>query len=175
MIHDSCYMIDGMVLTPHAILGTAAALALRHHPVLAFFTAFLSHFASDAIPHWHYPLASLERKRNPLENRVVLGTGILRDGAVVFLDCALGSSISLALTAVLFPQYISIAIIGIMGGILPDFLQFIYYLSPQSPLKYLQRFHVWIHAEERLDNTHFFGIVFQGAFAALCIFFLTLL
>ncbi len=158
---------------PHALLGTAVAIALRHHPVLAFFAAFGSHFILDAIPHWHYPLRSLERNRQkPIEGKIIGGKPLARDILVVLFDGALGSFISIAVTFALFPRYIGITLIGIAGGILPDFLQFLYYLFPRSPLKYLQRFHLLIHAKKRLDKTPVSGIAYQLAFTAVCAFIL---
>ena len=159
-----------MVLTPHALAGTAAAMIFRHHPVLAFFAAFASHFVVDAIPHWHYPLRSLGREhKDPMDDRIAFGRRFLRDVFVVGFDAVIGVAVSLGAAYLLFPQHLGVAALGVFGGIIPDFLQFVSYVFPNSPLRYLQNFHARIHAKKRLDKTPISGIAYQLAFAALCI------
>ena len=162
-----------MVLTPHALAGTAAAMVFRHHPVLAFCAGFISHFLIDAIPHWHYPLQSLEKNlESPLDSRIVFDRRLIHDCILIGIDFGIGVGISLIATYVLFPQYLLVAFLGAIGGIIPDFLQFLYYIFRDSPLLYLQRLHVWIHAKKRLDSTPVSGVAYQLAFSALCIFIL---
>lgn len=159
-----------MILVTHAVAGAAAGVALRAHPLLAFFAGFISHFVLDAIPHWHYQLKSFEKEHGTAKT---LGfknddRALLRDVLVTGLDCAAGFAIAFVAVWRSAPDAIGPALLGAVGGILPDFLQLLYYLFPRSPLRFLQRFHLWIHADTRLDDLPMIGVSSQFA---LLVFF----
>lgn len=163
-----------MILVTHAVAGAAAGIVFRTHPVLAFFAGFASHFVLDAIPHWHYELTSFE-KDDASGKKVRFSKNdraLLRDVLVTALDCGAGFAIAFYAAWTSAPDAIGAATLGAVGGVLPDFLQLVHYLFPNSPLRFLQNFHLWIHADTRLDHRPAIGISSQ--LALLVVFAATL-
>lgn len=156
-----------MILATHALGGTVAALVFRSNPLLAFAAAFLSHFTLDAIPHWDYPVRSLDRSiksGNPIRK---LDGVLLGDLARTGLDFFVGAGLSFLLA---MPADLNSALIvglGVLGGVLPDFLQLVYFIVKAGAILKLQQFHVWIHARDRrLKELPAVGIPLQIAIAA---------
>jgi hypothetical protein len=164
-----------MILATHALGGTVAALLFRSNPVLAFCAAFASHFALDAIPHWDYPVRSLERSGQTGEPIRKLDSVLLGDIARTGLDFVVGAALSFFLAT---PDGVSAIIIvglGVVGGVLPDFLQLVYYILKAGPILQLQKFHQWVHAaDRRLKTMPALGvpvqIVIAGVLAWLIVF-----
>lgn len=159
-----------MILSTHMVIGAAAASFFPRNPETGFLAAFASHFLADAIPHWHYQLASLVRgKENRLNaDRIVntdmiIGKAFIFDMAKIGLDCMIGFTLGLLIFGPV-PAFF----VGIVGGVLPDFLHFIYWKVRREPLTSLQRFHEWIHAKNReLDSRPFLGLSSQLAIMML--------
>ena len=143
-----------MTLATHAIVGAAAASLVPARPVFGFCLGFLSHFLIDAIPHWHYPLGSIEKdKSNQLNNDMsVFNKKFPMDLFKMGSDVLLGMLFSF-----LFFQ----SFIGAVAGVLPDALQFVYMKWRREPMISLQRFHLWIHAKTDLDDKTFRGVSYQ--------------
>ena len=161
-----------MILATHGIVGGAIGYLIPQNPVLSFFLGVISHFVIDAVPHWHYPVFSAKIDReNPLNNDMVLNKWFAGDLFDIGIDFLLGIWIA---ASVFHPEasvdaaMISI-LCGAIGGIFPDPLQFVYFKMPNRLLLPLQKFHIWIHAENFLDKRHLIGISSQIAFAALII------
>ncbi|MEX1087202.1 MAG: hypothetical protein WEC58_01605, partial [Candidatus Paceibacterota bacterium] len=111
-----------------------------------------SHFLLDMIPHWDYTLVS---KRTPESHGVVHKTMVfdrsfLGDCVKLGVDFGLGILAVLAFV-VLTPSFASVLVAGLVGGVLPDVLQFGYFLAPR-PLGWLQSFHEWIHSEYEIPQ-----------------------
>lgn len=159
-----------MTLADHAIGGTAAALIFRKNPLLAFAAAFLSHFVLDAVPHWHYKLKSLrENPADPAGGYMVFDKSFLEDVLKTGLDFGLGAAPSLLAINLFFPQHLTAAFLGVIGGVMPDFLQLVYYIFPRSPLRHLQKFHDAVHAKGNLDKNEKLGVGLQFALGILLI------
>lgn len=155
-----------MILSTHAVIGTAIAALFPGHPELAFGFAFASHFATDAIPHLEYRLYSLYRNpRDEMKNEIMMDTRFLKDLSRIGVDVSLGLLLSLLTASLLNAPLIPTVILGTGGGLLPDFLQFVYWHSRHEPIRSLQCFHVWIHTKKHLRESPFFGIVSQIALA----------
>jgi hypothetical protein len=160
-----------MVLATHAAAGTLAAILFRRHPVLAIIAALASHFALDALPHWRYPLASYHRDPEAQGRDFIafdrsLVTDLIRTG----FDCSLGLLLSVIMTSNAAPTTMYIGLAGAALGVLPDLLQLVYYRFPDSPIRYLQRFHRWVHAKIDLVGTRSpLGIGVEVAVIALCV------
>lgn len=158
-----------MILVTHAIAGGAIGRLMPGHPILAFFLGFLSHFAADAVPHWHYPLFSLKRDpENPMHNNMLLNKWFIVDLFNIGVDCFAGVAISLIFFHHLIsfdPLLISV-VAGVIGGMAPDALEFIYWKMPNRPLTILTEFHLWIHSKTNIDSKHLLGISTQALFAA---------
>ena len=57
--------------------------------------------------------------------------------------------------------------LGMIGGMLPDFLQFVYTRFPHQPMILIQKFQDFMHAEYEIDKKKvFLGIFLQAIFAA---------
>lgn len=156
-----------MILVTHGIIGGAIGKLIFNHPVLAFSTGFLSHFVVDAIPHWHYPLFSFKKDPNdPMHNDMLLNKWFVVDMFNIGIDLLAG----IVLSVVFFHPHVSfdlplISIIaGVIGSILPDALEFLYWKMPNKPLTLLTEFHMWIHSKIDIDAKYFLGIATQTLF-----------
>jgi phosphatidylglycerophosphatase A len=152
-----------MILSTHAIVGATIASTMPNHPILGFSLAFISHFILDAIPHWDYSLSSLEHKdENKMHDDMILDKRFLKDMSKISLDMLLGI---LIVSMIFFVTNTSISpwvfLLGIIGGVLPDALQFLYWKWKHEPLKSLQKFHIWIHADLHLRDKFVFGVISQ--------------
>ncbi len=157
-----------MILATHALGGTAAALLARRYPVLSFLLAITSHFILDSIPHWDYPVRSLERSVATGERIRSLDRTLARDIAFTTIDFFVGAGLSLFLARPTDAYSFLIVALGIVGGVLPDFLQLVYYVLKSGMIVKLQQFHVWVHARDRrLKSLPFVGMPFLLAIAGM--------
>jgi hypothetical protein len=153
--------MTSVILITHAVGGAAVGVLFKSNPFLAFFTGFASHFLLDAIPHWDYPLQIFERNEKGKEFTPTTRS-VVSALFITGLDCLSGFAIA-AWATMHNPGLLLPALLGAVGGVLPDFLQFVYYIFPRSPLKYLQRFHMSVHTKKHLNNNQTFGISSQIA------------
>jgi hypothetical protein len=154
-----------MILTTHAAVGAALATFLPSHPTAAFAVGFASHFVLDAIPHVDYPIRS--RSVNPkIGGPMTFDRALVQDVGTIGFDGLFG----LAAALFLFSSATSFwaILMGAVGAMLPDPLQFAFTRWPHEPLKTLQRFHVWAHSKKRIDSV-VFGVSTQAAFVALVV------
>src|ERR1700733_1341135 len=154
-----------MILTTHAVVGAALASFVPSHPAVAFVLGFGSHFILDAIPHVDYPIGS--RSVNPK-----FGAPMAFDRALLEDVVTIGSDGLFGLVAALFlfssaTNFWAI-LMGAVGAILPDPLQFAYTRWPHEPLRTLQRFHLWAHSKKQLHNV-VLGAGTQAAFVVLIV------
>ena len=124
-----------MFLTVHAPVGAAIG-ALAGEPVSAFALGVLSHFVLDAIPHGDERLGNVPDRAAKIRLFVKLA--------------ALDGLIMLMVLAYLFTPWVAIpslaVLAGILGGIMPDFLQGFSELLPGNrPLAAFRRFHDYMH------------------------------
>jgi hypothetical protein len=59
--------------------------------------------------------------------------------------------------------------LGIIGGVLPDFLQFVYTRFPHQPIVLIQKFHDFMHAKHSLSGRPFAGVSLQIVFMTFVI------
>lgn len=153
-----------MTLTAHAVVGVAAASLFPSHPKAAFAAAFVSHFLIDAIPHWHYSVKSIEiDHKDPMNTDMVFNKYFPTDLTKIGFDAALGFFTAYLIFHDHLNFPLGLILIGTIGGILPDPLQFVYWKFRCEPFITLQRFHKWIHADKNLDNRPVWGILAQAA------------
>ncbi len=155
-----------MTLGTHAVVGAAVASFFPGRPVTAFILGFASHFLIDAIPHRDYDLTSgsIDPK---IASRIKIDWAFLRDSIVISSDALIGLLVVLLFLGI--HGDISVILVGAIAGILPDPLQFIYSRFPRGPLTPLQRFHMWIHTNSRMENSPVLGIITQALFVCLII------
>ena len=155
-----------MTLTTHAAIAAAVAKPfLTFNPVIAFFVGVASHYLSDAIPHWDYSLHSVDHEHKG-KDHIVWHFGarsFVIDIARIASDALLGA---LLVYVIARPQSLHEALplaAAIIGGILPDFLQGVYFTKKADFLKPLQKFHDTMHTKIKLGPYPAIGIPFQLA------------
>ena len=160
-----------MILVTHAVVGAGIASVARLHPISAFIVGFLSHFVLDTIPHWDYHLKSSTKGSvaNPIDGDFVIGRDFYFDLIKIGLDFLLG----LVLPLIFFSQGMSLLdfvtsgiLWGAIGGMTPDFLQFVYSKFRHEPMVSLQRFHIFMHADRRLNDSYILGPLIQAGLIA---------
>jgi hypothetical protein len=148
-----------MILSTHALVGAAIANLLPAHPEAAFALGFASHFALDAIPHADYPLrsASLDPKIGaPLR----FDRALLRDVLMIGTDGLLGLVLAIILFASAENQWA--ILLGAIGAMLPDAIQFLHARFPHEPLRTLQRLHRWAHTKTEINDRVALAIASQA-------------
>lgn len=152
-----------MILSSHAIIGAAIARALPTHPILAFFLGLLSHLLLDKIPHWQYPLGSVDRSTDPTDHKIRRGSAFHRDFLWVSLDLILGILAGFLFFPPQTTQGLWTTVLAVFGSLLPDGLTFVYEWGwHHAPLAYFRRLHLWFHAQDRsLENNPLLGIPLQ--------------
>lgn len=151
-----------MTLATHAVVGAAVASIVPDQPLLAFALAFASHFVVDAIPHWHYPVATIEHdKKNPLNNDMRINKQFPFDLMKIGFDALLGIALAYLFFQPLHEPWKISILIGALAGILPDPLSFVYWKFRHEPMLSLQRFHMWAHAKTTLDDNAVLGVSLQ--------------
>jgi len=166
-----------MTLGTHIVVAGAAGAVFIGNPIAGLFAAIVSHFVVDAIPHWDWPICSIEKTGERCTDGVVGNNkrAILRDFFIAGLDSFWGVVV-LGLTA----SYFNISIVSpwfiavVIGGILPDGLQFLYFLYRKEPLTTIQRFHGFMHTNIKIPSERFiYGPLLQlpVVLIALLVFF----
>ena len=160
-----------MTLTTHSIIAAAVTKPLmRVHPIFIFLVAVASHYASDAIPHWDYPLASIENPEDKEHRRWGRNRAtLIKDIGHFAFDGLLGAFIVIAAIRPVTAQQWAWALAAIIGGVLPDFLQGIYMLERKF-LRLHQKFHDIFHTNIRLGPYPILGISFQAAITTIALY-----
>ena len=146
------------MLLCEAVGGGVAALFFKYDPLAAFAAGFMSHFVLDAVPHWHYHMRSIRRNGNPMDNYWIFDATFLRDLFFIGIDAGAGIVLTLCAAYALPPDQQLAIVFGAIGGIMPDALQLLYSMFRNSPLRHLQRFHVWVHQGRHLNDQLLLGI-----------------
>lgn len=161
-----------MTLTTHIIVAGAVAAPFLHNPPLAFAVGLASHYLLDAIPHWDWELGSLPQSdpqnKNAKEEMVVQHNKIVRDLIRVTLDVSIGLLVLFAI-GILGGGIGSPAIFyglaaAAFGGILPDALQFVYFVMwRKQPMRAIQWFHDFFHARTKIAQRQMaLGLAYQA-------------
>lgn len=162
-----------MTLTTHSIIAAAVTKPLAAaHPAFILIAAIASHYFSDAIPHWDYPLGSIEdiedsEKRHWGTNK----RAIMKDIKRFALDGFLGAALVLLVIRPNTTEQWTWALLAIIGGSLPDFLQGLSMLKLPF-LRPHQRLHDFMHAKIRLGPYPRFGIPFQALIYMIALYVL---
>ena len=153
-----------MTLTTHAAIAAALAKPLmRGHPLLIFAVALVSHYLSDAIPHWDYPVHSLQHvSGHKSESEWNYTSAVFwKDLNHMALDAILGMGILFFFMRPELPRDWFLFSLIIIGSMLPDFLQGLYFTKKATFLKPLQHFHDKMHTKIKLGPYPAIGIPFQ--------------
>lgn len=175
-----------MTLTTHILIATAVSKPFYNaDPALVFAIAVASHYVADAIPHWDWNLSSITYDSSPRHDHTPIPDKklILKDLSKITLDIVIGSLIVLAMFhSELNAGNLPIVALSILGGILPDSLQPIFWLwKKKNPFVFLQRFHNFMHAKTLIgyrglkERKHVIaGILSQIAIGLLSLWIMTL-
>lgn len=163
-----------MTLGTHIVVAGAAGALFLGNPIAAFFAGIASHFAVDAIPHWDWPIKSIETTGEKSTDGKIGGSlnAVVRDFSVAGLDVFWGVVV-LSVAA----SFFNISIFSfwffavVAGGILPDALQFLYFMVKREPLTTIQRFHGFIHTNKKIPS----GRYIVGPLAQLPVVIVSLL
>ena len=140
-----------MYLTVHAAAGALIGNQINN-ALLAFILGFLSHFILDRIPH--KDPASPE---DFLESTLKLSKKMKQFIAIVIIDIALLSFLTLLFFKRDIFIYASPVAFGIFGAILPDILAGFYILTGNKYLKKFQKIHNAIHFDHKKINVSIGG------------------
>lgn len=152
-----------MTLTTHIIIAAAVTKPLAGtNPVFAFLAGLASHYFADALPHGDYRLKMFKHEDDDKEKvkLEITKSALVANLSVPAIDAALGTLIA---AAIIWPdsteKLLYLAALT-AGGILPDFLQAVYYAGVKF-LRPLQIFHDTIHTKIKLWPYPLIGIPFQ--------------
>lgn len=151
-----------MILTTHAVVGTAVGQVLKRHPVLALIAAFCSHFILDSLPHWDYHLHSADLEHeNKLDYNIVIGEDFFFDLPKILTDGFFGLILSYLIARPTNLHDLLFVLATAIAAMIPDSLQFLYFRLRREPLTSLQKFHIWMETNYELHDYPPVGITMQ--------------
>jgi len=167
-----------MVFSTHSVVGGSLAVISGAGPLGAFAVGVLSHFALDSIPHWDYELLSKKEGQTKLDGEIEINKSFLIDLVKMGTDLLIGFGAviyffhPLGLEALFdpFSLILNPIIWGAIGGIIPDGLQFLYYKIRKEPLTSIQKFHIFVHTDIRMEGRYIVGPILQIILASIFIF-----
>jgi SNF family Na+-dependent transporter len=149
-----------MILTPHAIVGATLANIFPDDPALGFGLAFVSHYVLDILPHTEYDIGNFYDKKTRTLNNIFKNKRTF----VNFLFIVVDFIVAVILCVLLFVRSEKSAVVtfmGILGGLLPDFFQFMYFKFKGEPWKFYQNIHDKLHKIIKVKNEKFWGTFLQ--------------
>jgi len=126
-----------MILTPHLLVGAAIGSKIYSWPEIAAL-AIASHYLLDAIPHPQYKVRFLKSKSSRKE--------VIIDLFKIAVDFASGFFFVffVGIKSLNFPYMM----VGMAMAVLPDFLQFLYYLQKNKLLEIFTQAHDYFAFEK---------------------------
>jgi hypothetical protein len=150
-----------MILTPHAIIGAAVSSALPGYPVLGFFLAIASHYIVDLIPHNHYEHSRFIIKETKSIASLVNNIEAVYQLLMICFDFFIGLFFAMFIFSRDWDTLL-IVLLGVAGGVLPDFLRFFYYKYKKEPFVSLAKFHNIFESKNCLDHKPILGATIQA-------------
>lgn len=156
-----------MTLATHIVAGAAVAKVFATDPVQAFIIGWISHYVLDTITHWDYPLKTFTSNRaDPRQNKIRFSKDLIWDMSKVILDVIIGFAIVFAVYAgfdfsKLNTAEAKLILAGALGGVMPDFVQFLYAVFKVKLFRIFQNFHDFVHADSDFNNRPLIGIASQ--------------
>jgi hypothetical protein len=165
-----------MTLATHIIIAAAVTKPLVElYPAVIFASALASHYLSDAIPHWDYKILSFKdknpedvhKRKWPFRSRT-FWLDILR----INVDFVIGLLVLFLIVRPGNPDEWLIYLLVASGGVLPDFLQGVYFTRKADFLRPIHIFHDWIHTKIKLGQYPLIGVPFQILIFSITLWFL---
>ncbi len=150
-----------MILATHAIVGATIANVIPNHPILGFSAALVSHYLLDMIPHDEYDISGLIDGKN--KGLLKLSKKGIIHLSIIGADFLIGIAFSFFFFAKNDVRLYA-TILGILGGVLPDFLQLMYLKFKNQPWKSFQNLHDFFHAKKKLENRHVANVLIHASF-----------
>jgi hypothetical protein len=145
-----------MFLTVHATTGIIISQQTGNI-WLGFLAGFISHFILDTIPHGDQNLVKDRHNITSTEKRLIRNLGLADTLIMVF------TVVSLYLAG--FISYPALALAGVVGSILPDYINAFYIFFKVRLLKWYFNFHFALHFIWRGYTLNFRqGLVVQALF-----------
>ena len=156
-----------MYLTAHALAGALIG-ETTGNIFISFILGFISHFILDAIPHQE--TGSGEGFFDGLFGREKFSKSSKIFGLILFLDLTVLSLSAYFLYSLGAFNNLTPAIAGALGGIMPDFLNGLYFTTKNKCLGYFSNLHHQIHFKhEKIKVSNIAGIASQVIIVILAI------
>jgi len=162
-----------MILTSHAIIGSAISNLVPDAPAFGFVLAFAGHYLTDMIPHYDYNIDNFIDHDTKAVNSIFTNVKARLSFLIVVSDFIF----ALFLTYLIFVRdekslYATLA--GAIGGVLPDLLQFFCYYFKKWPWTAIQKIHKFFHNKDEMRDRPVRGFVTQiiVVFFVLFVYFL---
>lgn len=157
-----------MILTPHSLVGAVITNLLPEHPAIGFGLAMASHYMLDMIPHSDYTVdafidgdtktvKSIFRDLKAQLHFLIIGADFLT-GIILCFCIFVRDEKSLILT-----------LLGLIAGVLPDFLQFLYLKWKRQPWIFTQKIHDYFHSQNKMKHRVVWGYISQFLIAGVCV------
>lgn len=159
-----------MTLATHIVIASAITKSLSANPVLGFLMALLSHYLTDAIPHWDYRLRSLQEESTADKREFSSWNDFFIDLGKMAFDFFLGAALALWIFSPNSAAGWLYSAGVIAGAVLPDFLQGIYYTRRAEFLMPVQKFHDLMHTKIKLGRYPTFGVTSQAILFIVAVF-----
>jgi hypothetical protein len=149
-----------MILTPHAIIGAAISSTIPNYPILGFVLAVASHYVIDMIPHNHYAHQHYILKETNSIASLSHNIKAVYQLLLIIFDFIMGVFMSILFFTKDWHSLL-ITLIGVAGGVLPDFLQFLYFKYKREPFLSHIKFHGKFESKNNLDHRPALGALIQ--------------
>jgi len=149
-----------MILTPHAIIGASLANIFPNDPALGFGLAFFSHYVLDMLPHKDYDIDNFLETETKTVKSIFHNAG----AALHLLFISLDFIVAVFLCFLFFvrdEKSLLLTLVGIVGGLLPDFFQFLYYKYKNQPWIFFQKIHDQNHNTNHMKERPILGYLVQ--------------
>ncbi len=150
-----------MILTTHALAGTIVASMIPNHPVLGFGLALASHYALDMIPHWEYKMRTESEDLNVIHKISWRDNNTYLDILTVKADALVGILLSVGFLLLIGGFNWYTLAVGVIAGVLPDFLQFAHIIHSHRPFRWTQKIHDFFHADIKWKHRPVLGTLTQ--------------
>ena len=160
-----------MILTPHAIVGAAITNLIPSDPALGFGLAFASHYVLDMLPHTDYDISGFIDDKTKTVKPLFKNTKSALHILFISLDLIVAISICF-LIFVRDKQSLYLTLVGIVGCLLPDFFQFLYFKYKNQPWIFYQKIHDKFHHPKIVNKTTKEKIIGTSLEIILPIFFI---
>jgi hypothetical protein len=124
-----------MILASHIIVSGLLGATTQNYFLAAAF-GFASHYLLDAIPHWDYLSPKFKMRAEAEDGKFLKEKFFWKEASKIALDILVGLSLLFIFLINLNYADIAAVLISIFFGVLPDALQFFYWLTKWQPLKW---------------------------------------